>query len=83
VSLGHIISFLEYYRGAGVHHVAMHLRPDMFIDHAAELERLYAGDAPGFILELIDSGYVSRDPFVVTKFPYYDQGADGGSRIVP
>jgi len=78
VSLSHIVSFLEYYRLAGVHHVAMHLRPDVFIDHAAELARMYSDDAPGFILELIDSGYVSRDPFVVTKFPYYDQGANGG-----
>lgn len=74
LSLRHIVSFLEYYRIAGVHHVTMHMRPDVFIDFAPELSRMYSQDAPEFILELIDSGYVARDPFVVTRFPYYDQG---------
>lgn len=74
LSLLHIVSFLEFYRIAGVHHVTMHMRPDVYIDFAPELLRLYADDAPEFILELVDSGYVARDPFVLTRFPYYDQG---------
>jgi len=52
----------------------MHLRPDVFIDYSRQLNELYASDAPGFILELIDASYVTRDPFVVTRYPYYDQG---------
>ena len=72
--LGHIIPFIEYYRLSGVHHMVLHLRPDVFIDFSPKLRLLYSSDSPGFILEVIDAGYVTRDPFVVTKFPYYDQG---------
>jgi hypothetical protein len=73
LSLGHLLPFIEFYRLAGVHHMALHTRPDVFADFAETLSKMYAHEAPEFVLEIIDSNYLARDPFSVVRYQYYDQ----------
>jgi hypothetical protein len=75
LSLGHIIPFVEYYRIAGVHHMVLNMRPEVYIEFAPLLRELYAKEAPGFILDVTNVGYVVREPFLVIEKNYKDQVA--------
>ena len=70
-----VVDFIEYYRLLGVHHVAIHMRPDAAASVGAALTAAYAADAPHFIFEAIPSGYVTADPANLDTWAYYDQAA--------
>jgi len=68
-----VVDFIEYYRLLGVHHIAIHMRPDAAASVGAALTAAYAADAPHFVFEAIPSGYVTADPANLDRWPYYDQ----------
>jgi len=70
-----VVDFIEYYRLLGVHHIAIHMRPDVATGVGAALAAAYAADAPHFVFEAIPSGYVTANPANLDRWAYYDQAA--------